>query len=380
MTWHSLREGITLVLMFALGIGGFDGNRVRAGDEDHGAVYVLSNVQDGNRLIVLNRDNQGGISLAGSVATEGLGTGGGLGSQGALIFGQGRRVLYAVNAGDHTISTLRLGQHGPQMVQVVDSGGLRPISLTARDDTLYVLNNGAAAHDVDQVTGFGIDEETRQLSLLHGSTRGLSAGNVGPAQVSFGQGGRVLVVTEKNTNMIDTFLVSRDGYAGGFQAQPSSGMEPFGFALSSKGFLIVSEAFGGAAGASDVSSYRVDPHSGLIHVISPSVATQQTAACWIAVTRDGKYAYSSNTGSGTITGFHIDGQGGLTRLNDDGVTGVTGGGPADSATVGNGYLYVLSHSQGAGKVSAFQIGDDGSLTPIGEVDGLPGSTVGLAAE
>jgi 6-phosphogluconolactonase (cycloisomerase 2 family) len=380
MTWRSLRDGITLALMFVLGAGGLGGGLVRADDEGNGAVYVLSNQQDGNRLLVLNRDNQGGIALAGSVATGGLGTGSGLGSQGALILGQGRRVLYAVNAGDHTISTFWLGRQGPQMVQVVDSGGLVPISLTARDDTLYVLNNGAAAQGVDQVTGFAIDEQTRQLSLLPGSTRGLSAGNVGPAQVSFGQGGKVLVVTEKNTSMIDTFLVGRDGYAGGFQAQASSGMEPFGFSFSNKGFLIVSEAFGGASGASDVSSYRVDRQTGLIHVISPSVATQQTAACWIAVTRDGKYAYSSNTGSGTITGFRVDGQGGLTRLNDDGVTGVTGGGPADSATVGNRYLYVLSHSQGAGKVSAFAVGDDGSLAPIGEVDGLPGSTVGLAAQ
>jgi 6-phosphogluconolactonase len=180
--------------------------------------------------------------------------------------------------------------------------------------------------------------------------------------------------------MIDTFLVGRDGYAGGVQAHPSSGMTPFGFAIRKGGQLIVSEAFGGAPGASDVSSYRVDRDTGMIHVISPSIATLQSSACWVAVTRDGNHAYSSNTGSGTITGFRVDHRGALTRLNADGVTGVTGGGPADSATVGNRYLYVLSHAQGVGKVTAFAIGDDGSLQLIGAVDGLPGSTVGLAAE
>ena len=198
--------------------------------------------------------------------------------------------------------------------------------------------------------------------------------------MSFGDDGRVLVVTEKNTNMIDTFLVGRDGYAGAAQPQASSGMTPFGFSFSKSGLLIVSEAFGGTAGGSDVSSYRVDKATGVIQVISPSVPTLQTAACWIAVTRDGKYAYSANTGSGTITGFRVDHHGALTRLNDNGVTGVTGGGPADSATVADKYLYVLSQAQGAGKVSAFAIGDDGSLELIDEVDGLAGSTVGLAAE
>jgi 6-phosphogluconolactonase len=114
-------------------------------------------------------------------------------------------------------------------------------------------------------------------------------------------------------------------------------------------------------------------------VVSASVPTLQTAACCIAVTRDGKYAYSANTGSGTITGFRVDDHGALTRLNDDGVTRATGGAPADSATVTDRYLHVLSHDQGAGKVFAFAIGDDGSLKLISEVDGLAGSTVGLAA-
>ena len=294
MRWSSLQDSLRLGLMFAFGVGVLEADRAQAHDDDSPrAVYVLSNEPDGNRLIVLARDEHGGISLSGTVPTGGLGTGAGLGSQGALILGGERRSLHAVNAGDHTITTFRLRRRGPEAVQVVDSGGLQPISLTTRDDTLYVLNNGAAAQDVDQVTGFRIDEESRRLTLLPGSTRGLSGGSVGPAQVSFGGDGKVLVVTEKNTSMIDTFLVGRDGYAGGVQAQPSSGMTPFGFAIRKGGQLIVSEAFGGAPGASDVSSYRVDRDTGMIQVISPSVATLQTSACWVAVTRNGKYAYSS---------------------------------------------------------------------------------------
>src|SRR5262249_46357938 len=156
---------------------------------------------------------------------------------------------------------------------------------------------------VDQITGFRIDEGSHQLDLLPNSTRGLSAGNVGPAQVAFNPRGNILVVTEKATNHIDTFLVNPQGYAAGPRVRPSSGAEPFGFSFGLRDDLIVSEAFGGAPGSSAVSSYRVDSDTGLIQVISPSVPTRQTAACWIAVTDDGKYAYSSNTGSGTVTGF-----------------------------------------------------------------------------
>ena len=37
--------------------------------------------------------------------------------------------------------------------------------------------------------------------------------------------------------------------------------------------------------------------AGALHLVSPSVPTGQTAACWIVVTKDGKYAYTTNTGS-----------------------------------------------------------------------------------
>ncbi len=103
--------------------------------------------------------------------------------------------------------------------------------------------------------------------------------------------------------------------------------------------------------------------------------------CWIAVTGDGRYAYSSNTGSGTVTGFRVRDNGALVRLNDNGVTGVTGGAAIDSATVGSRYLYVLSSGQSGGEnaITAFAIRGDGSLCLIGSVGGLPASTVGLAA-
>ena len=108
--------------------------------------------------------------------------------------------------------------------------------------------------------------------------------------------------------------------------------------------------------------------------------TLQTAACWISVTRNGRYAYSSNTGSGNVTGYAIDRSGALTLLNASGVSGVTGGAAVDSAIVGNKFLYVLAHDAAESRIHGFEIEDDGSLEPLGSVGGLPTSAVGLAAE
>ena len=99
-------------------------------------------------------------------------------------------------------------------------------------------------------------------------------------------------MTEKNTNLIDTYDVDLDtGLASGPNPQASAGATPFGFAFDRRGHLIVSEAFGGAADASAVSSYAVA--DGIIDPISPSVATSETAACWIVVTKNGRFAYTT---------------------------------------------------------------------------------------
>jgi 6-phosphogluconolactonase (cycloisomerase 2 family) len=316
----------------------------------------------------------------GTVATGGLGTGSGLGSQGSLALGKGARTLYAVNAGSDSVTVFQLGGDAPQAVQVIGSGGRHPISLAARDDVLYVLNAGGAVGDMDQISGFQIGDAGR-LQSLTGSNRPLSAANVGPAQVGFNHDERTLVVTEKSTSLIDTFLVHRNGEATLPITQPSAGTTPFGFAFNKKGYLIVSEAHGGPAGTSAVSSYRLNSDTGLLTVISPSVPTNQAAACWIAITKSDEFAFTTNTGSGTISGFSIDKHtGALSAITPGGITGVTGGAPIDEATVGNSFLFALTITASQGQVAGFQINKDGSLVALGAAGGLPTSAVGLVAK
>src|SRR5438105_11031460 len=65
---------------------------------EHGAVYTLTNAAAGNGLVVMARDAQGNLRASGVVPTGGLGTGSGLGSQGALAMSENGRALYAANA------------------------------------------------------------------------------------------------------------------------------------------------------------------------------------------------------------------------------------------------------------------------------------------
>jgi len=343
------------------------------GDRGGGAVYTLTNSASGNAVAVFSRAADGSLTADGTVSTGGIGTSAGLGSQGALVL-DGRR-LFAVNAGSNTISALRVGRGGKvTLTDVAASRGAKPISLTVRGRLLYVLNAGDAETPAN-IHGFRVVHG--ELVALPGSSRPLSTASPDPAQIEFTPNGRHLVVTEKATNRIVTYRVGPFGYTGGPNAQPSAGETPFGFAFDRRGLLIVSEAFGGAPDASVLSSYRVTP-GGIVSAVDPNVATTETAACWVVVTKDGRYTYTTNTGSNSISGYAIGSDGGLTLLDPDGRTAATGASPLDAAlSRASRFLYTLNG--GANEIQAFAVNRDGSLDVLGTVGGLPVGVAGLAA-
>jgi 6-phosphogluconolactonase (cycloisomerase 2 family) len=256
---------------------------------------------------------------------------------------------------------------------VVDSGGIMPISLTLHGRILYVLNAGGSGN----ISGFGV-RENGKLVPLEGSTQPLSNAGVGdspqPAQVSFHPNGNLLVVTEKATNLITTYEV-KGGIAQPPTTNPSAGMTPFGFAFGMRNNLIVSEAFGGAPDASAMSSYIVNEDT--FELMSASVPTTQTAACWVVITNNGKYAYTTNTGSGSISSYQIAKDGSITLL--DAQAGLTGDGsmPIDMA-FSNDSRYLYAIGAGSSAIHIFRVQADGSLKSLDEVSVPPGS-LGLAA-
>jgi 6-phosphogluconolactonase (cycloisomerase 2 family) len=348
-----------------------------------GAVYVLTNQVD-NMVAVFSRDAFGMLTPAGEFSTGGAGdpvpqgtdpATDPLASQGALILDQGHQFLFAVNAGSNQISVLEITPTGLDLVDLVDSGGIRPISLTVHDNLLYVLNEGGTPN----VTGFTVGADGR-LTPLTGSTQPLVGGTAAdPAQVNFNHDGTLLVVTEKASNRIDTYIVDGNGLPSSPIDNPSNGMTPFGFAFNNPGFLVVSEAFGGAPNLSAASSYSPGG-DGVLSVVSGSVANSQTASCWVVITNNGHTAFVSNTASGTISSYALTSNDGtLTLINS--VAGDTGANsaPIDMAlNVSSKFLYVLAG--GLQSVVSFSVEHDGSLTLVDTEGGLPLGAQGIAAK
>jgi 6-phosphogluconolactonase len=359
---------LSLALALAAIAFGVGATAAMAHSRGDGAVYTLTNSTTGNAVKVFNRASDGSLSPGGEFATGGVGTGAGLGNQGALVLDDG--YLFAVNPGSDSISVLKVRRSGLELVDTASSGGDQPISVTVEDGLLYVLNAGGDGN----ISGFKYSHK-RELSPISDSIRPLSGSGVGPAQLEFDPEGELLVVTEKNTNLIDTYEVRRNGRVSGPQTHPSAGTTPFGFGFDERDHLIVSEAFGGAVDGSAVSSYEIDDD---VTPISASAPTTETAACWIVVTDDGRFTYTTNTGSASISGYRINRKGQLSLLDADGRTGLTGPAPIDMAlSRHSGFLYSLN--SGDGTISGFRVGPDGSLTAIGGAAGLPTSVTGLAA-
>ena len=340
------------------------------GESRPGAVYTMSNAVAGNQIIVFARSADGSLSDQKEFATGGTGTGGGLGSQGALILSKGGQWLFAVNAGSDELSVFRVNASGLQLTDRIGSNGDLPISVTNHGSLVYVLNAGGAGN----IAGFTVSTGGK-LSPIQGSVQPLSSGASDPAQVSFTPDGSQLVVTEKATNRIVTYSVSASGAAAAPVVHASSGVTPFGFAFAGRNTLIVSEAFGGAASGSAASSYNVA--GGDFQAVSASVPTTETSACWAIVTNNNRIAFISNTGSGTLTAYAVGGDGGLTRIDADGVTALSPV-PADPAlSIDSRYLYIRN---GNGEITAYRVGIEGSLTAIAGVTGLPAGFAGLAAQ
>lgn len=338
-----------------------------------GAVYTTSNAPDGNNVLVFDRLADGRLVRAGTVSTGGSGTGTGLGNQGGLVLTGNEKWLLAINAGSNSISVLEVRRRGLRLVEVQPSGGIRPVSVTEHRGLVYVLNAGS-----DSIAGFALGRDGR-LRPLDGSERPLSGAGTDPAQIEFTPDGDALVVTEKATNKIVTFEIGRHGLPSDARVQDSNGQTPFGFAFGKRDQLFVSEAFGGAENASATSSYEID-RQGILSTISASVGTNQTANCWVIVTPNGRFAYVSNTGSGSISGYAIDFDGTIELLDADGRTAVTGDGsaPIDLALTDSGrFLYSLN--SGTNTIGVFRVHTDGSLAPLPFVTGLPAGANGLAA-
>lgn len=334
-----------------------------------GKIFMITNAIAGNQLQIYARSTTGPARLLSSLASGGTGTGSGLGSQGAVTISTNGRYVFVVNAGSNTVSTFKLSNEEASLVSTVSSGGARPISVAESDGVVYVLNAPASGTG-NSVVGYRNDGGI--LKPLADGKRLLSDGSA-PAQVGFDSDGGVLVVSLKASNQLLAYAVDREGrLSNPAEVTPSAGAVPFGFAITSRNVLVVSEA-----ATSSASSYRVgEARKPLLQTVTAALSNGQGAACWIAVTPDGRYAFSANAATSNISTYGVDRAGRLSLLQPQ--AGFTSGnGALDMAVTPDGRQLHIFAPRAPQQIVSFAIGSDGSLTKIGSLNVTAGA--GIAA-
>lgn len=196
-------------------------------------IYTLDERPDGNMVVAYSVTMPMATIETGRYATGGSGFGG------SSMFGQHHlirsgNVILVPNAGSNTISSMRLIDGKPVLVDTVTSGGIRPVAISdvrilgepgftfgkadakfltgaagAKNEGVgffYVLN-----HVGNLIQGFTVDGEGH-INRVEGSARLLNCGLLGKgARLSFSLDGTRLVATDQFSDNRSAFYVKSDG-------------------------------------------------------------------------------------------------------------------------------------------------------------------------
>ena len=382
-------------------------------------VYVMGNRAEGNSILVFHRTSEGVLSQIAEVSTGGLGSGPGafpapfppgipagnaLTTQDSLVLTDNGRFLITVNAGSNDISVLAITNDGLELVDRAPSNGDVPVGIAQHGKLVYVINEGELSADKlgkqPSMTGYFIDE-SGHLQPIPNSFSITGGPDAQPGEVLFSPDGRWLIITDK---FAETFIhilqVDDDGTTHEVEDYVSNIPAPLGAAFTRHNILAVAEANAkfidgrraGVPNGSSVSTYRLND-DGTLTPISLSVRTEQTVASYVRFTPDGRFAFATNKGSGSVSSFTVAADGELVLLQS--IAALTGGAfsqPLDEDITPDGkFLYLVAPMAALGDtltlpvpmdaaaLRGYRIGEDGSLTPVSVLNGLPLASVGVVA-
>lgn len=255
-------------------------------------------------------------------------------------------VLYAVNGGSNSISALRMGEDGslhPVPGQPFTSGGSTPVSLGVHGRYLVTVDS---AQDPAQAgkgyrPGLIASEIGRdgRLRLLPGSAVALAA-NAQPSQALTTNTGRFVISAEfPGGGHLDAFIQRPDGKL----IQTDSTMLPLEadntqplplglWAHPSRPYLYV-----GFVNTSEVGVYTLSD-AGKLQFVNKAPNSGK-AVCWLRVSRDGKFLYTSNTGDNSMSVYDLHDPASPVEIQHI-VVGGTGGVQQFSLTPDGHFLYL----------------------------------------
>jgi hypothetical protein len=273
---------------------------------------------------------------------------GGVGGNAGGIKQYKGEVLAAVNHGSNTVALYR--REGTRlMFEKLVTTTSAPVSVDFGNGHMYV----AGATTVDS---FMLRQN--QVGWMDGTATLQLAGGGVPAEGSTAQVGvvtdRGLLVTLKadpDPGTVDIVALDETGAVAGTVdavSAPSGTLTPFGFSVYPDGTALITLAHSNQDGL-----FR----DGAFVAV---VAAGQSAPCW--TTRVGKYVFTANTGSRTIS--RVVGTGQNVFIDAAVAATITAGAPSDIDADG-GVLGVLGRGAGASHLSLFTYNQFGELTPYG---------------
>jgi 6-phosphogluconolactonase len=335
-----------------------------------GAVYVQTNAAP-NEVIAFRRAADGSLDRMGSVPTGGDGDGTPhLTSQGSVVLtGDGRHLL-VTNAATDDLSVFSVATDGSIELRECVHTGATPRSVAEHEGLVVVLNTGEPG-----LSSFRLDAEG--IEAVRGGDQALEASDADPAQIAFSPDGSMVVITERGTDSIVAYEVTSEGTFGASSEVASEGPTPYGFAFTSGGTLVVTEAFGAQKGAAAASSYALV--EGSLVARSSSVGNGRSEICWAVVTPDDRFAFTTNFADGAVSRFAIGSDGSLSLedatagISEDGMPGLR---DEDISSDGR-FLYAIDAD--GGRIWGWSVDAEGALEPVGTWDELPETVAGLAA-
>jgi 6-phosphogluconolactonase len=336
-----------------------------------GAVYVQTNSAP-NEVIAFRRADDGSLDRIGSVATGSDGDGSPhLTSQGSVALSRDGRHLLVTNTASDDLSVFSVAADGSIELRDRVRTGAAPKSVAEHDGLVVVLNTGEPG-----LVSFRLHADG-SIAPVEGGDQALASSDADPAQVAFSPDGSMIVITERGTDSIETYEVAADGTFGASRTVPSQGPTPYGFAFTSGGALVVTEAFRAEKGAAAASSYAIV--DGSLVTRTSSVGNGRSEICWAVVTPDDRFAFTTNFADGAVSRFAIAADGSLS-LEDAtagiAVDGMPGLRDEDLSSDGR-YLYAIDADDG--HIYGWSVDVEGSLEPLGSWDGVPETVAGLAA-
>jgi 6-phosphogluconolactonase (cycloisomerase 2 family) len=281
-----------------------------------------------NAVLAFDRGADGGLRLIGKFRTHGTGqlnvpkvVGPDDSSQEVVATPDGR-FLFAVNQGSNTVAAFRIKDDGKlSFIDTFASGGVQPDSIGIAGRKLYVSNRGdstatTAGTVAPNITGFTIDPDG-SLSPIPGGTVTFPVNTI-PSQNLISSDGRFLFAdifaangTSPQGNTLAPFQVQGNGTLtlapGGNVAgqNPDSTAAPpalLGADVNPHRHIV----YAGLTGLAEVAVFTYD-ETGRLSFVGATAPNGDGGAgpCWVAVSPDGKFLYTGDTGSDSVGAYSL---------------------------------------------------------------------------